>query len=162
MNAMEYLTRLVRIGMQFRSTPIVDDDFPAYRDKFDTALGCAKRWLSEPRPKIVCLCGSTRFMEAFQAANLAETLAGNIVLSVGCNTKDDSTLFGSMTESQQAEVKGRLDELHFRKIDLADEILILNVGGYIGHSTRRERDYACQSNKRIRYLEENHGPSGYE
>lgn len=104
------------------------------------------------KPKIVCLCGSTRFMEAFQQANLRETLAGHIVLSVGCNTKSDVDLLaaGEMTE----ELKAQLDELHKRKIDLADEILVLNVGGYVGNSTRSEIKYALAAGKPVRLLED--------
>lgn len=103
------------------------------------------------KPIIVCLCGSTRFMDAFQAANLTETIAGKIVLSIGCNTKSDSDLIalGELTE----EAKAALDELHKRKIDLADEVLVLNVGGYIGESTRSEIDYAQRHGKTLRFLE---------
>lgn len=107
----------------------------------------------ERKPKIVCLCGSTRFMEAFQAANLNETLKGNIVLSVGCNTASDADLFAGMPETQMRALKERLDELHKRKIDLADEVLILNVGKYIGESTYSELEYAVYAGKEIRYLE---------
>lgn len=97
------------------------------------------------RPKVVCLCGSTRFREAFENANRTETLAGNIVLSVG--------LFGHYEGLDMAgETKARLDDLHLRKIDLADEVLILNVGGYIGESTRRELQYADGIGKRIRFM----------
>lgn len=104
------------------------------------------------RPRIVCLCGSTRFMGAFHVASLEETLAGNIVLSVGCNTKSDTDLLalGQLTEAKKAA----LDELHKRKIDLADEILVLNVGGYIGKSTRSEIEYAKKAGKGIRWLED--------
>jgi hypothetical protein len=98
--------------------------------------------------KIVVLCGSTRFMKTFQQANLIETLAGHIVLTVGCDTKSDEML------GLAPEQKAALDELHLRKIDLADEILVLNVDGYIGDSTRREIDYAQQHNKPIRWLVE--------
>jgi hypothetical protein len=101
----------------------------------------------EPRPPVVCLCGSTRFSDAFRAANLRETLAGKIVLSIGCDFKSDDAL--GLTE----EDKTRLDELHLRKIDLADEVLILNVGGYVGESTRREIEYANKTGKPIFYLE---------
>ena len=104
-----------------------------------------RRWALDPR--IICLCGSTRFMEAFQQANLQETLRGNIVLSVGCNTKSDQGI--GITD----ETKAMLDELHKRKIDLADEIFVLNVGGYIGASTKSEVDYAIAHNKPVRYLE---------
>lgn len=102
-------------------------------------------------PKIVCLCGSTRFSEAFQQANLEETLKGNIVLSVGCMTHSDKDL--KISEEQ----KIALDELHKRKIDLADEILVLNVGGYIGKSTRSEIQYAETLRMLIRYLEDVRG-----
>jgi hypothetical protein len=107
----------------------------------------------ERKPKIVCLCGSTRFMEAFQKANLAETMAGNIVLSVGCNTKSDADLFSGMDKESAIALKHQLDELHKRKIDLADEILVLNVGKYIGESTHNEIRYAVELNKTVRFLE---------
>jgi hypothetical protein len=98
------------------------------------------------RPTIVCLCGSTKFKEAYQEATLRETLAGKIVLSVGCFMHADGV---PITDEQKAA----LDELHLRKIDLADEVLILNVGGYFGESTRRELKYAEKQKKKIRYLE---------
>jgi hypothetical protein len=101
------------------------------------------------RPRIVCLCGSTRFMDAFFDAGWAETLEGRIVLSVGvCK---HATHHGG--ESLGPEVAAMLDELHLRKIDLADEVLILNVGGYVGESTRRELDYARRTEKAVRWLE---------
>ncbi len=100
-----------------------------------------------PFPMIVCLCGSSRFSQAFREANLRETLAGRIVLSIGCDTKSDADLaFGGVD-------KTALDLLHLFKIDLADEILVLNVGGYLGESTRREIAYARMQGKRIRWLE---------
>ena len=97
------------------------------------------------KPKIVCLCGSGRFKEAFEKAEFEETLSGKIVLTIGCNTKDDFDLL---------YYKPMLDELHLRKIDLADEVLILNVGNYIGESTKKELEYAKKHNKKIRFLEE--------
>jgi hypothetical protein len=102
------------------------------------------------KPKIVCLCGSTRFFDAFQDANYQETMQGRIVLSVGFYGA--SSIHGEhigITPEQKAE----LDELHLHKIDLADEVLILNVGGYIGESTRRELGYAQSLNKVVRFLE---------
>ena len=97
-------------------------------------------------PKIVVLCGSTKFYKSFEDANLKETLAGNIVLSIGCCVHSDATLEISVQQ------KIRLDELHKRKIDLADEVFVLNVGGYIGDSTRREIEYAKALGMPIRYL----------
>ena len=103
------------------------------------------------RPTIVCLCGSTRFSDAFREHNLRETLKGNIVLSIGIDTKSDTDLIltGELTE----EDKERLDELHLRKIDLADVVLFLNIGDYIGKSTKRELDYARAQGKRICFVE---------
>jgi len=109
---------------------------------------------NEIKPKIICLCGSTRFSEAYQEANLRETLAGNIVLTIGCDMKSDNDLFKDKTVSELTEIKNNLDTLHFHKIDMADEILVLNVDGYIGESTENEIDYARQKRKSIRYLEE--------
>lgn len=106
-----------------------------------------------PRPTIVCLCGSTRFADAFREANLRETLAGRIVLSIGCDMRSDAELFAGMDAAALADVKTKLDELHKRKIDLADEVLVLNVGGYIGDSTRSEIEYALFQGKEIRWLE---------
>ena len=102
-------------------------------------------------PRVVCLCGSTRFYDEFQKANLRETLRGNIVLTIGCDTKADGTLLseGQITAAQ----KERLDELHKRKIDLADEVYVLNKGGYVGESTRSEIQYALSTGKPIRWLE---------
>lgn len=106
------------------------------------------------RPTIVCLCGSTRFSEAFRDANLRETINGKIVLTIGCDLRSDTEVFGHMTIDEIVMIKNQLDRLHLRKIDLADEVLILNVGGYIGESTARELAYAQSLGKPVRYLEE--------
>jgi hypothetical protein len=98
------------------------------------------------RPIIVCLCGSSRFKDAFIAANRSETLAGKIVLSIGMFGHDEGL-------DMAGPVKKMLDELHMRKIDLSDEVLVLNVGNYIGESTGRELRYAKEQGKRIRFLE---------
>lgn len=105
------------------------------------------------RPPVVCLCGSTRFWQTFQEASLQETLAGRIVLSIGAATATDEEHFGHLSTEERAVIKERLDELHLRKIDMADEVLVLNVGGYTGESTRREIAYARRQGKRIRWLE---------
>lgn len=103
------------------------------------------------RPVIVCLCGSTRFGEAYREANLRETLAGHIVLSIGCDTKSDTdlALAGEITPEKKAD----LDLLHLYKVYLADEVLFLNVGGYLGTSSLVEHFFAAHWGKTIRYLE---------
>lgn len=103
-------------------------------------------------PKIVCLCGSTRFYEYFQRANYEETMAGRIVLSVGFYPHAQQQAHGEHLGCTPEQKIG-LDALHFRKIELADEILVLNVGGYVGESTRNEINYARALGKPIRWLE---------
>lgn len=100
------------------------------------------------RPKIVCLCGSGRFKNTFEEAERLETLGGKIVLTIGCNAHDVAR------EKQMEHHKAFLDGLHLRKIDLADEILVLNVCGYIGHSTRAEIEYAKMKGVPIRWWSE--------
>ena len=96
------------------------------------------------KPKIICLCGSTKFKDSFEYHNMIETLSGNIVLSVGCFMHHDGVPIQHM--------KNQLDELHLRKIDIADEVFVLNENGYIGGSTRNEIKYAKSKNKKIRFL----------
>ena len=111
------------------------------------------------RPTIVCLCGSTRFKDEFIRANFQETLAGKIVLTIGCDQRTDAEL-GIDDETKRKlddETKRKLDELHWHKIRLADEVLILNVGGYIGQSTQRELALAIAKSKRLRFLEKDLG-----
>jgi hypothetical protein len=105
------------------------------------------------KPKIVCLCGSTRLYETWQEMNFNLTVAGEIVLSVGfwphAADKAHAAHVGITPEQKIA-----LDELHKRKIDLADYVYVLNVGGYIGESTRSEIDYAQAHGKPVKWLEE--------
>ncbi len=105
----------------------------------------------QEQPTIVCLCGSTRFSEAFREARIRETLARRIVLTIGCDFKSDEELI--IMGEMAVAVKPLMDVLHLWKIDLADEVLILNCGGYIGESTRRELEYARMQGKTIRWLE---------
>ena len=97
--------------------------------------------------KVVTLCGSTRFKEQFMDAQKRLTLAGYIVISVG--------LFGhaGMDEGTLSKTKEMLYDMHKRKIDMADEIYVINVGGYIGDSTRSEIQYAEEHGKPVRYYQ---------
>lgn len=105
----------------------------------------------EPFPTITCLCGSTRYYDAFQRANFAETLAGRIVLSVGFYPHSAGQAHGEWIGITPGE-KEALDQLHLRKIDLADECLFLNQDDYVGQSTMRELGYARAAGKRVRWL----------
>ena len=97
---------------------------------------------------VITLCGSTRFKDAFMAAQKKLTLEGNIVISVG--------LFGHSGDDEvwTEGMKEMLDNMHKRKIDMADAIYVINVGGYIGESTRSEIEYALRNGKKVYYLEQ--------
>ena len=105
---------------------------------------------------IVTLCGSTRFHKEFQEANYEETMAGKIVLSVGFYLHSQKENHGENVGCTE-EQKKDLDLLHFDKIAMSSEILVLNVHGYIGESTRREIGFAFVKGKKIRFLEEDKG-----
>ena len=105
------------------------------------------------RPRIVCLCGSSRFVPEMACIAWAlERDEGYIVLSLHLLPAD----YPGVQPDHQAEAEGvatKMDELHLRKIDLADEVLVVNIDGYIGESTRREITYATAQKKVVRYLE---------
>ena len=104
--------------------------------------------------KVVTLCGSTRFKDEFLAAQKRLTLEGNIVISVGLfGHSGDSEVWENMDEGTLTATKAMLDDMHKAKIDMADEIFVINVGGYIGDSTRSEIEYAQAHGKSVRYLE---------
>lgn len=94
--------------------------------------------------KIITLCGSTRFKNVFMEVQKKLTLEGNIVISVGC--------FGHAGDKLSDEQKLMLDDMHKKKIDIADEIFVINVGGYIGSSTKSEIKYAREQGKEISFL----------
>ena len=104
--------------------------------------------------KVITLCGSTRFKDEFMEAQKRLTLEGNIVISVGLfGHAGDAEVWENMDEGTLTKTKEMLDDMHKRKIDMADEILVINVGGYIGSSTRSEIEYAKMNGKTVRYLE---------
>ena len=96
--------------------------------------------------KVITLCGSTRFKEDFERVNRELTLMGNIVISVGC--------FGHSGDTFTEEQKVMLDDIHKRKIDMADAIYVINKDGYIGSSTKSEIQYALRLGKQIIYMED--------
>lgn len=94
--------------------------------------------------KVITLCGSTKFKEQFYQTNAFLTLQGNIVISVAFFEQNE----GFEITKEQADILG---EVHFRKIDISDEIFVIDVNGYIGDSTRKEIKYAEKKGKVIRY-----------
>ena len=105
------------------------------------------RFYKVAKPRVVTLCGSTRFKDEFLRVQKELTLQGYCVISVGCfgHAGDD--------EAMDEKTKYMLDEIHKSKIDMADEIFVINVGGYIGESTRSEIEWAESLRKKITYLE---------
>ena len=104
--------------------------------------------------KVITLCGSTRFKDAFMEAQKKQTLEGILVISVGLfGHSGDSEVWEGMSEDTLTATKLMLDDMHKRKIDMADEIFVINVGGYIGSSTRSEIEYAHATGKPVRYWE---------
>lgn len=98
--------------------------------------------------KVITLCGSTKFKEQYIETQKRLTLEGNIVISFG--------LFGHSGDDEvwTEGTKDMLDDMHLRKIDMADEVFVINVGGYIGESTKREIAYAKENGKVVRFLED--------
>ncbi len=104
--------------------------------------------------KVITLCGSTRFKDEFMQAQKDLTLKGNIVISVGMfGHAGDKEVWENMDEGTFTQTKAMLDDIHKRKIDMSDEIFVINVGGYIGESTKSEIEYAKKMGKKVNYLE---------
>ena len=104
--------------------------------------------------KVITLCGSTRFKDEFYKIQKDLTLKGNIVISVGLfGHSGDSEVWENMDEGTLTKTKEMLDDMHKRKIDMADEIFVINVNGYIGESTKSEIEYATKQGKKVNYLE---------
>lgn len=104
--------------------------------------------------KVITLCGSTKFKDEFLKVQKELTLKGNIVISVGLfGHSGDNEVWENMDEGTLTKTKEMLDDMHKRKIDMADEIFVINVDGYIGESTKSEIEYAKANGKAISYLE---------
>lgn len=105
--------------------------------------------------KVITLCGSTRFKKEFIEVQKKLTLKGHIVISVGLfGHSGDDEVWEGMDEGTLTKTKEMLDDMHKRKIDMADEIYVINKGGYIGESTRSEIEYAKAHGKIINYYED--------
>jgi len=136
--------------MHYKSTAV-----PAFSTECKLTPAEEAKMLAEAnafeRIRIVTLCGSTRFKDLFDLANMHFTLLGFGVLSCG--------LFGHTDQPQGAKflvdrpnAKEMLDRLHFMKIDAAEFIYVINPGGYVGDSTKREIEYAKANNKQVMYM----------
>jgi len=95
--------------------------------------------------EIVVLCGSSRFKNQFETEMRRLTLEGNIVLTLG--------VFGHVGIELPSETVTMLATLQRQKINMASRVHVINVGGYLGMSTREEIMYAEEQGKPITYLE---------
>jgi hypothetical protein len=110
---------------------------------------------SSNKPVVVTLCGSSRFPDAFALANMHLTMKGRIVIGLGCFGHADfpaGAKFLTSDGDENTPEKQHLDAMHFRKIDISDEIYVVNPGGYVGSSTRREIEYAKSQGKAVRWM----------
>lgn len=107
------------------------------------------------KPKVITICGSSRFGEAMLLAQMHLSMLGHIVIPLGCLGHADlpqGARFLTNDSNENSPEKQALDQLHFRKIDISDEIFVVNVGFYIGSSTMREIAYAKEQGKIVRYM----------
>ena len=102
------------------------------------------------RPEIVCICGSTRFVNEMRAANRDLTLAGAIVVAPSVSMGAENHEADELLTNEQTTALGAL---HLRKIDLADRVLVVNPGGYVGESTSREIAYAHATGKPVSFTD---------
>lgn len=153
-------TAIAQAGMAFMTRTKVDTILNALDAAGLLRIGAAEILHGQPaagggpRPTVTVLCGSSRFYAAFQQANYDLTMAGHIVLSIGFYPHAKAEHGHGEGVGHDSAEKVALDELHMRKIDLADQVLVLNVGGYIGQSTRSEIAYAERIGRPISYLEQ--------
>ena len=99
---------------------------------------------------VITLCGSTRFKNEFMMAQKRLTLEGNIVISVGLfGHSGDEEVWENMDEGTLTKTKKMLDDMHKSKIDMSDEIFVINKDGYIGDSTRSEIEYARDHGQKV-------------
>lgn len=122
-------------------------------------VGWPTRGGETERPEIVCLCGSTRFADAFLDEQFRLTVEGKMVLTVAGCWKDSHDDAWAEIDDRDKE---RLDALHFRKIELADRVHVLNVDGYVGSSTTNEVEHAIETGTDVTWLEPGHIPEQFQ
>ena len=93
--------------------------------------------------KVITLCGSMKFKDDFLREQKRLTLEGNIVLAPNMFELENIT----------SNIKSMLDEMHKRKIDLADEVFVINKNSYVCSSTKSEIEYAQNLGKKINFME---------
>ena len=98
-------------------------------------------------PRIICYCGSLRFKKLFEKYEYESVFKGEISLLPCCMFVDIEREFGALSSYKQ-----KADEQHKRKIDICDEVFVINENGYIGESTRSEINYALSIGKPVKFM----------
>jgi hypothetical protein len=107
--------------------------------------------IKAPKARVVTLCGSTKFKDAINSENKRLTMEGHVVISLGLFGHTDLPDYNWDTDA--TDLKTMLDKLHFQKIDMADWVHVVNVGGYYGESTKREIAYAKSVGKAVTFMD---------
>lgn len=145
----EVLLEIVEVAKKYIDHKCSELWYPGYLCSFHGALEKLEgkeRVMEQTKPKVVVIIGSTRFKEHHLGAAQRETLKGKIVLTAGFFHHRDYVPISS-------EQKAYLDWLAERKVDLADEVYVVNINGYVGETTQRLIDYATKHGKPIDSIE---------
>ena len=105
---------------------------------------------AEGEAKVITLCGSTKFEAEFAEVNQRLTMEGCVVISLGMFSLPELTGYDWAVDG--SALKARLATVHLQKVRMADEVYVVDPGGYVGESTRREIAYAESLGKPVRYL----------
>jgi len=147
-HAYEYKHKMMA-GMYVSMNGLTDDDYKYISEMVPVFAGIKRQFIFEPKRKVICYCGSLRVaIDAFKKAEYQSVIDGNIALLPCCMFVDIQREYGA-----ESDYKQKADDLHKRKIDICDEVFVLNVNGYIGDSTRSEIEYATSIRKPVFYLE---------
>ncbi len=128
-----------KTGGQVMSGGVVSDD------------SAMARYMVADKPKIITLCGSTRFTGEMLREAWRLTIAGNIVIH--WNILEGKEAFSHGAEREGGNVKEIIDALYLHKVAMADEVRVINVDGYVGESTTSEVRHGLKLGKHITWLE---------
>ena len=137
--------------MRYDYNKLVRDKIPEEINKIEGRKANYKildeeEYQKDKKYNIITLCGSIKFKDEFLKVQEKLVLEGNIVFT--------PNFFNNIKKEEiSLETKEMLDKMHKQKIDMSDEIYVINQGGYIGESTKLEIEYAKSIGKKITYLE---------
>lgn len=137
--------------MRYDYNKLVRDKIPEEINKIEGRKANYKildeeEYQKDKKYNIITLCGSINFKDEFLKVQEKLVLEKNIVFT--------PNFFSNISKEEiSLETKKMLDKMHKQKIDMSDEIYVINQEGYIGESTKLEIEYAKSKGKKITYLE---------